>query len=131
MPQPQIVISYTINAQVAEVWQALTDPKIITKWGGGPAKMDGRVGTKFKLWGGDIWGTNIEVKPQSSLKQEWYGGDWPKPSIATFTLTKYGSGTKLKLEHSHVPTDEIKNFEQGWHDYYLGAIKKLLESGPP
>ena len=50
---------YLINSSLEEVWKALTDPKYIDAWGGGPAKMDEKVGTKFELWGGDIHGKNI------------------------------------------------------------------------
>jgi uncharacterized protein YndB with AHSA1/START domain len=31
-----IVESYLINAPVSKVWQALVDPDLIEKWGGGP-----------------------------------------------------------------------------------------------
>lgn len=48
--------TYLINASRQDVWQALIDPVIIDKWGGGPARMNDRVGTEFSLWGGDIYG---------------------------------------------------------------------------
>ena len=49
---------YVIKAPVAKVWRSFVDPKVIDSWGGGPAKMDDKVGTKFSLWGGDIYGIN-------------------------------------------------------------------------
>jgi uncharacterized protein YndB with AHSA1/START domain len=36
--------TYLIDVSVEEVWRALVDPKIIDKWGGGPAKMEGKTG---------------------------------------------------------------------------------------
>lgn len=120
--------TYHIKASVEKVWQALTVPKHIEAWGSGPVKMDDRVGTTFSFWGGDIWGTNTEVVKNKKLVQEWYGGDWPKPSIATFTLTKEKTGTKLVLTHTGVPTDEVNDFADGWKDYYLGPLKEYVES---
>ena len=52
-----ITQEYVINAPIEKVWLALIDPLVIEQWGGGPAVMNDRVGTEFKLWDGDIWGT--------------------------------------------------------------------------
>ncbi len=66
----KIVKEYQIFASGEKVWEALTDPKIIVKWGAGPAEMDRHDGTEFKLWGGDIHGKNVEVVPEEKLVQE-------------------------------------------------------------
>lgn len=124
--------TYLIKAPVGEVWKALVDPKYIEKWGGGPAKMDDKVGTKFELWGGDIWGTNTQVENPPTggkkLVQDWYGGNWPKPSQVTFLLSERGGQTQVDLIHENLPEDEVENFGSGWRDFYLGSIKEYLES---
>lgn len=119
--------SYTINAPIQDVWQALVDPKIIDLWGGGPASMDDKVGTKFTLWGGDIYGKNLKVSESSELIQEWFGGKWEKPSKVTFTLKVKGSKTEVNLLHEDVPDEEAKDISEGWKKYYLGPLKELLE----
>ena len=111
---------YKISSPVDRVWQALVDPAVIDEWGGGPSKMDSNTGTDFELWNGDIYGKNIEVIPKSKLVQEWFGGDWAKPSIVTFTLKKDNSDTILELEQFDVPDDEFEDIESGWDDYYIG-----------
>lgn len=120
--------TYSINASIKDVWQALVDPKIIVKWGGGPAQMDDRVGTKFTLWGGDIYGKNIKVVENEELVQEWFGGSWDKPSIVTFTLKKKGNETEVNLQQEDVPDTEIDDIAEGWKDYYLGPLKDYLEN---
>lgn len=119
--------SYHIKASVADVWQALVNPKIIEKWGGGPAKMNEKVGFKFSLWGGDIHGTNKEVVTEKKLVQEWYGGGWSAPSLLTFTLHGDTTETTVDLLQEDVPDAEHKNISDGWKDYYMGPLKKLLE----
>ena len=119
--------SYRIKAPVEKVWQALVDPKIIKKWSGSSAKMDGKVGKKFELWDGDIHGTNKDVVENERLVQDWYGGDWKEPSIATFSLTNEDGETKVDFLQENVPDDEAADIEDGWERYYLGEIKKLLE----
>lgn len=119
--------TYLIAAPQDNVWQALVDPKIISRWGAGPAIMDDRVGTKFSLWGGDIHGTNKKVIKSERLVQDWYGGDWKQPSRLTITLKKTKEGTKVDLLHRDLPDDEAASFSDGWDTYYFGPIKKLLE----
>lgn len=89
--------------------------------------MSEEEGEEFRLWNGDIHGKNTKVVPVKKLVQDWYSGDWPKPSKATFTLIPSGSSTTLKLEHTGVPEKEHDSIDQGWDDYYLGSIKRLLE----
>lgn len=119
--------SYNINALVQDVWQALVDPKIIEKWGGGPAKMDDKVGTKFSLWGGDIYGKNIKVTKNKELVQEWFGGKWDKPSKVAFTLKENGDKTEVVLLQKDIPDEEAGDIDEGWKQYYLGPLKELLE----
>ena len=139
-------------APLDKVWDALVNPKTIEKWsrldssaehptgsrevlqkeatslgGAGPAKMSSKNGFSFSLWGGDIWGKNIKVTPKKELIQEWFAGKWPKPSIVTFRLTHKNGCTTLFLTHKAVPIKELDSIDKGWHDYYLGEIKKLLE----
>jgi activator of HSP90 ATPase len=118
---------YKISSSVDQVWKALVDSETIDKWGGGPNKMDSKAGYDFELWNGDIHGKNIEVIENSKLVQEWFGGDWAKPSIVTFTLKKDLMGTILKLEQTNVPEDEFDDIEQGWDEFYLGPMKAMLE----
>lgn len=120
--------TYTIAAPITEVWKAFIEPKYINGWGGGPAKMDEKIGTEFTLWGGDIHGKNIEVQKEKKLVQEWYGGDWPQPSRVTFTLTKLSyTQTRVDLLHEDIPDENAGDITDGWKQYYLGAMKKYLE----
>jgi activator of HSP90 ATPase len=123
-----IVQDYEINAPIEKVWEALVNQEHISGWGGGPAKMDDKEGTKFSLWGGDIHGTNIEVEVFKKLVQEWYGGKWEEPSIVTFKLEKQGNSTELNLLQENVPDDEYKDIDSGWKEYYLGSLKDYVES---
>lgn len=120
--------TYFINSSLDEVWQALVNPKYINAWGGGPAKMNDKVGTKFELWGEDIHGKNVEVFPRKKLIQEWFSGDWKTPSIVTFTLIQEKDNVRINLLHTDVPDNEAKDISDGWKDYYLGPLKEYLEN---
>lgn len=119
--------TYLIDSSINRVWEALVNPKEIKNWGGGSAKMDGNVGTKFEIWGGDIYGTNTKVIKNKVLEQDWYGGNWPQASKVTFMLSEENGKTKLDIVHRNVPDSEATSIDEGWKQYYLGPLKDYLE----
>ena len=119
--------TYHIHAPLEKVWQALVDPKEIDAWGGGPVKMDEKVGTKFSLWGGEIHGKNIEVTPKKKLVQEWFGGKWDEPSIATFYLSMQDGKTTIDFLQTNIPDNEVEDIADGWKKYYLGPLRSFVE----
>ena len=118
---------YVINVPVGKVLQAITDPKEIEGWGAGPAKMDYKVGTKFSLWGGEVYGTNTKVIENKLLEQDWSESDWNSPSKVRFTLYEENGKTTVELFHTDVPDSDVNDIDDGWHRYYLGPLKKYLE----
>jgi len=120
--------TYKIKASVDKVWQALVDPVVIDRWGGGPAKMKAEVGSKFSLWGGDIHGTNTKIIKAKLLEQDWFSGNWAEPSKVVFKLKADGELAIVELKHTDVPDSELRDIDQGWKDFYLNPIKELLES---
>ena len=93
--------------------------------------MNEKIGTKFSLLGGSIWGTNTEVVIEKKLVQDWYSdsgnGKWEKASTVTFELHEEKGGVRIDLTHKDVPEAEIKSIGEGWKDYYLGPLKEYLE----
>lgn len=122
--------TYSINASIEQVWKALTDPKQIDAWGGGPAKMDDKVGTKFSLWGGEIWGENKEIVQNKMLVQDWWSetDKWDVASKVTFMLKSVSGKTQLTLTHENIPDKDAKSIDAGWKSFYLAPLKQSLES---
>ncbi len=119
--------TYTIKAPAAKVWQALIDPKVIDTWGGGPAIMDDQISTEFSLWGGDVHGKNTEVVAEKLLVQDWDDGRLPHASKVRFELSEKNGVTTLHLVQADIPDGRFDDLDDGWHDYYLGPLKELLE----
>ena len=114
-----------MKAGPSKVFKALTDPKIIEKWSGAPAKMSAKKGAKFEIWGGDMFGTNLEVVKDKKLVQEWCTKTFR--SKVTFTIKAKGKGSVVDLLHENVPARSVKNYSEGWKDYYLGAMQLMFE----
>lgn len=116
-----------INADTEEVFAALTNSFQIELWSGYPADMKPEAGYVFSLWEGDITGVNIEVVPNRRLVQEWFFGEREEHSIVQIILKKEGNSTLLRLSHTHIPEEAYDEITEGWRDYYLGAVKEMLE----
>lgn len=119
--------TYTIKAPIQKVWDALVKTSIINEWSGTTAKMNDQVGTQFSLWNGDIHGTNLEVIPLKTLKQEWYA-NFETPSFVTFTLSENNGTTTVILLHENVPDESFEDLEEGWGTFYMEPLKKYVES---
>jgi activator of HSP90 ATPase len=124
---PTIKQTYEMNATAEEVFEALVNPELIQNWSGDEAKMNGEVGGKFLLWGGQMFGTNLEVIKNKKLVQEWCYDQWETPSKVTLTLKTKGKTTVVDLLHEDVPEKSVQSINDGWDSYYLGAIKTMFE----
>lgn len=121
--------TYDIKASREEVWRALTDPKEIAEWSGAGAYFIPQPGAKYTLWNGDISGQVLKAEPPALLSQTWQPKDWTRTdSVVTFMLGQSKDGTKVVLLHENVEDSDYDGTNEGWDQYYLGAIKKMLEA---
>jgi activator of HSP90 ATPase len=119
---------YFIDVPRAKVWSGLVDPVKINAWVGGPdVEMSDHEGAEFRLWGGDIHGTNTKVIPNTLLTQSWYSEGFERASEVTFALDDDNGQTRLKLVHRRVPDDREDDIAMGWGEYYLGPLKEMCE----
>ncbi|MDQ3046781.1 MAG: SRPBCC domain-containing protein [Bacteroidota bacterium] len=124
---PTIEQTYEMNATPEQVFEALVNPDLIQTWSGDEVKMSAEVGAKFSLWGGQMFGTNLEVIKNKKLVQEWCYDQWEAPSKVTFTLKAKGKQTIVELLHEDVPEKSVNSITDGWNAYYLGAMKEMFE----
>lgn len=116
-----------MNASPEKVFEALVNEEIIQHWSGDEAKMSPEVGARFSLWGGQMFGTNLEVVKNKKLVQEWCYDQWEEPSKVTFIIKGNGEDTIVELIHEDVPERSVKNISDGWNIYYLGAMQEMFK----
>lgn len=128
---PPIKKKITLAVPVAKVWAALTAPKAISAWMGGPVKSNPRVGGKFALFGGETTGRYTAVEKPNTLEYTWRQANWPAtwPDSHVrwkFRVTK--TGTQLTLTHDKFPNqDERDGHDGGGDEYWLGPMQAWLE----
>jgi uncharacterized protein YndB with AHSA1/START domain len=125
-----------IAAPIERVWAALTEPGAILGWMGPESKVevDLKVGGRYRLFGGDTTGQFTKVERPNILEYTWRQGEWQKgwaDSLVHWELRDAagGKGTQVHLTHSRLPNDhEREGHDEGWDQYWLGPMRKWLES---
>ncbi len=118
---------YTLHAEPADVYNALTNQKMLEIWTGEDAVMETEPNTEFSLWGGSISGVNLDFETDKKIVQQWFFGEEAEnASIVTIKLHPDKKGTSVELRHTNIPDDAYENISQGWDDDYFGALRELF-----
>lgn len=107
-----VTISRTFNAELAEIWDACTNPERIPRWFL-PVSGELRLGGRYQLEG-NAGGTVTECDPPHGFAATWeYGGE---TSWIELRLTEVVGGTRFELLHlAHV--DDTR-----WAEFGPGAV---------
>ena len=119
----------TFRAKPHEVYEALMDSKMHSKFTQAKANISREVGGEFTAYNEFITGTNLEPVPDKKIVQRWRGSDWPKGhcSTATFELKEIEDGTEFTFVQTGVPEEQYEHINEGWHEQYWKKMKKMLE----
>jgi uncharacterized protein YndB with AHSA1/START domain len=135
--------TYTIASSREKVFNALTDPKELTRWWMSKSLSDPRAGGSFEYnWefddptrNGKQMGKYQEVVPNQKLIYSWEAGDngGVHNTTVEFTLHDAPEGTLLELDHAGYKSggdwDQIYEMTaQAW-GFFLGNLKGYLENG--
>lgn len=96
---------------------------------GEKASCSGRVGGKFSVWDGYIWGKNLELEPDSSIVQSWRSTDFAGKDPDSRLEILFGAtkkGCTVTLTHSRLPPKQASSCRQGWKDYYFSPMKEYF-----
>jgi len=120
---------FKITAAPADVYNALTNKKMLEIWTGEDAEMEAVAGTEFSLWEESINGMNLEFVQAQKIVQEWYFGeeDEEKKSIVTIKLHPDKKGTIMEVVQTNIPEEAYRNIADGWEEDYYKGLNELFE----
>lgn len=97
----------------------------------GDAVVDAVPGGKYTVFGGNVTGSFVELKPTSRFVMKWRKQTWPTDhySTVTFEFSAIDTGTRLKLSQSGVPSFDEENTRGGWISHYFNAIRQTFGFG--
>src|SRR5437588_687924 len=125
-----VTITQTYDAEVEDVWDAVTDAERIPRWFL-PVTGDLRLGGRYQFEG-QAGGLIQRCDPPTAFDATWeYGGD---VSWIEVRLSAVGGGTQLQLEHiAHVDDERWVEFGPGavgvgWD---LAIMGPAIDDSPP
>lgn len=134
-------VSTTINAPAADVWQALTDPKLIKHYmAGADVESDWKVGSPITYkgeWNGKVFedkGEILEITPERLLKSTHFSpmsGQEDAPEnyhLVTYALEADGDKTMLTVTQENNPSQEMVDESEKMWTTMLEGIKTIVES---
>jgi activator of HSP90 ATPase len=120
------------NASPHQIYDLLMDSKKHTELVDSKSTISKKVGGKFRIYDGYIEGSNIELKKDEKIVQNWRGEEdcWPKDhySKLIIELQPVSEGTKLTLTQSEVPEECYESFYKGWYDFYWKPMQEMFSS---
>jgi len=118
-------------APIEKVWAALTGPKAIAAWMGGPVTSNPRAGGRYAYFGGETTGRYTLVEKPTKLEYTWRQSGWPAEwadSRVRWTLKATKTGTVVTLIHDRFPNDDERDsHDEGWDTYWLEPMQAQLE----
>jgi len=122
-----VVVSKVINATRKELFEAFTNPDIMSKWFYPEEDMSAEVTNTFHVGGGyilkmhsksgDLYthvGEYKEIVPPEKLVFTW-NSDFVQNTVVTVTFSESGNGTEVTISHDLLPAGEMtENHRKGW-----------------
>ncbi|MDQ0390730.1 SRPBCC family protein [Labrys monachus] len=127
-----IVVDEVFPHAPAVIWKALTSGDLVGRWLMAPKGFEPVPGSHFTFqttpagaWDGTIHCEVLEVVPQERLSYAWKGGHEGNDgygskleTVVTFTLSRTGTGTRLRLVHAGfvLPKNDTayRSMSEGW-----------------
>jgi len=128
-------------ASARKVFEALVDTRQFDKviqlsaavaskvaLGNKPTQISREAGGTFVVFGGHIFGRQIEILPNERIVQAWRVRDWEPGlySVARFQVVEKNGGTKINFDHSGFPPGEGEHLAAGWKANYWEPLAKFL-----
>ena len=131
-----------INASPAQVWAALTDPKLIKRYMfGSEVVTDWQPGSPI-VWRGEYEGQAyedkgeiVEIEPERRLKVTHFSPLSGQPDVPenyhtlVYELTKNGGMTHLSLSQDRNGSEAEAEHAKGNWEMMLGGLKQVVEGG--
>lgn len=126
-----IEVSCVLPTKAAQVYKDWLSNDGHSEMTGGAAEAIAEVGSKHTAWDGYIWGVQLELSPNTYIKQTWRSTqfeDQHKDSVLEVHLEDTEEGCKVKLIHSDIPEGQGSSYASGWQEHYFDPMLNYYQS---
>ncbi|GAW80735.1 activator of Hsp90 ATPase [Plasmodium gonderi] len=119
------------------LFNAFTDSYTLTRLSrGSPAETEPKVGGKFSLFDGSIYGEFVQIEKPQKIVQKWKFRDWCDEDYSKVTLEFMSikeNHTLLKVTQENIPITNkyneggvLERCRNGWTENFLHNIEVIL-----
>lgn len=124
-----LALNFTLSGTPQRVMQLLTDPALIRKWSGGEAVLENKIGGRFEMFDGWVFGEILKMT-DTELAYTWKTTDWAeeiKPTEVHYLLKPDEAGTKVELRQTGFADEqEMKSHKNGWTDFFFDPMEDFI-----
>jgi activator of HSP90 ATPase len=91
--------------------------------------ISSRRGSKFRAFGGALWGRTLQAVPGRLIVQAWRSRAFHRSdadSTLILRFTPKGRSGRIDLVHVNVPNHDYHGVNKGWKNYYWKPWRKYL-----
>ncbi len=125
-----IELSVDLPVMTSVLYKAWLDSEQHTAMTGGEAVVSDKVGDSFTAWDEYISGRNLELVPDTKIRQSWRTADFPEDqpdSELELAFIPTETGTRIVLRHSNL-TDADEHYKAGWEQHYFEPMAVYFAS---
>ena len=126
-----IELSAEFPVSIATLYSAWLDSDQHEAMTGGEASVSDREGDSFTAWDEYITGKNIELIPNTKIRQAWRTTDFledqPDSEIVLEFIPLENGRSRLVLRHNGL-TDADEHYRAGWEDNYFEPMADYFSS---
>ncbi|KAK6108648.1 Activator of Hsp90 ATPase N-terminal family protein [Brugia pahangi] len=121
----------SFKVQPDQLWEVLTEAKMVKKWSNNDAELDLKPHGVFTLFGGMVTGEFVKIEPCKELAMKWRLKTYPAGCFAdvTFRLKDEKDSTTLEVDVTGIPATEYDATENGLHRFYIQNIMRTFGFG--
>lgn len=124
-------LEYEFNTDAQTLYRAWLDSEKHSEMTGGEAIVSAIEGEEFTAWDEYISGTNIELKPNSYIKQSWrtvqFLEDQADSILELYFEDLESEITRIILIHSNLTNSiEDRAYENGWIENYFKPMSEYF-----
>ena len=135
--QDQLAVLKSLNFEeefkctASDFYDSLTREELVSRFTQDKARVVGRVGGEFSLFGGNVEGEFVELTKDQLIKQKWRFKNWPTAHYSTvsFQIESRDDCVLVKLSQTDVPAYEYEKVKEGWKRFYFEPMRRILGFG--
>lgn len=124
-----ITMEFTITAQIKasaqDIYNAWLTSSGHSQMTGGDAEVTDFVDGSFTAWDGYITGKNVELQPNTLIRQTWRTSEFEdneEDSSLEIRLSETGGITEIILTHRNLPAHGMQ-YKEGWKESYFDPMQ--------